>query len=238
MDLKKLVADKCLEKNAGPFALIPDFQKFKATIQKTIIKEGQHDYEELSEAKLRGMYDDNIVFVFYNKSNVKPLPGKGAGGEKIPGDKLKDFTTLASTPQWRKKLDDFWVQPFMIDNHKWASVEHYYQGSKFKKTHPEFYLSFSLDSGTELSKNPKFAHTVGGRAKHKLKPATVEIDPDFYGERNIKARADALFAKFSQNMDLCDMLKLTYPAKLVLRKRGQKPEENTPLMQVRQQLMK
>jgi hypothetical protein len=28
-DIKKIVADKCLEKNAGPFALIPDFQRFK-----------------------------------------------------------------------------------------------------------------------------------------------------------------------------------------------------------------
>ena len=109
--------------------------------------------------------------------------------------------------------------------------------SKFKKRNPEFSELF-VASETELSKNPRLAHTVGGRAKHKLKPATVEIDPDFYGERNIKARADALFAKFSQNMDLCDMLKLTYPAKLVLRKRGQKPEENTALMQVRQQLTK
>jgi hypothetical protein len=37
-DIKKMIYDKCLEKNAGPFALIPDFQKFKASQKKTIIK--------------------------------------------------------------------------------------------------------------------------------------------------------------------------------------------------------
>jgi hypothetical protein len=222
-DIKKLVADKCLEKNAGPFALIPDFQRFKSTIQKTVIKEGQYDYEELSETKLRGMYDDNIVFVFYNKSNDKPLPGKGAG-ETIPGDKLKDFTSLASISQWRKKLDDFWVQPFMVDNHKWSSVEHYYQASKFKKMHPEFYLSFSLDSGTELSKNTemaKFAGSKNGKYKGELiRPLEVTIDPDFFGKRRKQELYNAKYAKFTQNEDLKHLLSATKDAKLTHYSKG------------------
>ena len=222
-DIKKLIADKCLEKNAGPFALIPDFQRFKSTIQKTVIKEGQYDYEDLSEAKMRGMYDDNTVFVFYNKSNDKPLPGKGAG-ETIQGDKLKDFTNLASIAQWRKKLDDFWIQPFMVDNHKWASVEHYYQASKFKKTHPEFYLSFSLDSGTELSKNTEMARSAGSKSgKYKgelLRPLEVTIDPDFFGKRKKQELYNAKYAKFTQNEDLKMLLLATKDAKLTHYRKG------------------
>lgn len=239
-DIKKLIADKCLEKNAGPFALIPDFQKFKSTLQKTIIKEGQNGYEDLSETKLRGMYDDNIVFVFYNKSNDKPLPGKGAGGETIPGEKLKDFTTLASIPQWRKKLDDFWIEPFTFDNHKWASVEHYYQGSKFKKTHPEFYLSFSLDSGTELSKNPelaKFAGSKNGKYKGELiRPLEVTIDPDFFGKRRNQELYNARYAKFTQNEDLKNLLLATKDAKLAHYSKGSPPVVLDDLMIIRDKI--
>lgn len=247
-DIKKMIADKCLEKNAGPFALIPDFQRFKSTLQKNsgvtgVSGNDLEQYEELSEAKLRGMYDDNIVFVFYNKSNDKPLPGKGSG-EIIPGDKLKDFTSLASIPQWRKKLDDFWVQPFTYDNHKWASVEHYYQASKFKKTHPEFYLSFSLDSGTELSKNPEMAKLAGSKSgKNKgelLRPIEVTIDPDFFGTsgRRKQELYNAKYAKFTQNEDLKNLLLATKDAKLTHYKKGSPPVVLDDLMMIRDKIRK
>ena len=85
-DIKNMISEKCLERNAGAFFIIPDFQKFKGTRQKAALK--PVDYEDLSEAKLRGLYNDDVVFLFYSKSNDKPLPGKGSG-EKIPNDRLK-----------------------------------------------------------------------------------------------------------------------------------------------------
>jgi len=237
--VKKLIVDKCLEKNAGAFALIPDFQKFKAMLQKNVIKEGHMDFQDLSEAKLRGMYDDNVVFVFYTKSNDKPLPGKGSG-ETIPGEKIKEFANLATIPQWRKKLDDFWVQPFTLDNHKWSSVEHYYQGSKFKKMHPDFYLSFSLDSGTELSKNPDMAKAAGSKSgKYKgqlLKPIEVSIDPDFFGKRNKQETYNAQYAKFTQNEDLKALLLATKDAKLSHYNKGSPPEVLDDLMIIRDKI--
>jgi hypothetical protein len=71
-DVKKMIADKCMEKNAGPFALIPEFQSFKKSKNSLM----EPDYDDLNEAKLRGLYDDRITFLFYSKSNDKPLPGK------------------------------------------------------------------------------------------------------------------------------------------------------------------
>jgi len=236
-DIKKMIYEKCLEKNAGPFALIPDFQKFKASQKKTIIKEAQ--YEDLTESKLRGLYSDEIVFQFYSKSHDKPLPGKGSG-EKIPNDRLRDYSTLASIPQWRKKLSNFWVQPFTLDNHKWASVEHYYQGSKFKKTHPDFYLSFSLDSGTDLSKDPAMAKSAGGKSgKFKgelIRPVEVTADSDFFGKRQKKEMYAAQYAKFTQNEDLKTLLLATGDAKLTHFVRSSEPVVFDELMLIRDKI--
>jgi predicted NAD-dependent protein-ADP-ribosyltransferase YbiA (DUF1768 family) len=236
-DIKKLVFEKCMEKNAGPFAIIPDFQKFKASQKKSVVREAE--YEDLTESKLRGLYNDEIVFQFYAKSLDKPLPGKG-NGEKIPSDRLKEFSTLASIPQWRKKLSSFWVQPFSLDNHQWSSVEHYYQGSKFKKTHPEFYLSFSLDSGTDLSKDPALAKAAGGKTgKLKgelLRPVEVTVDSDFSGQRQKKEKYAAQYAKFTQNEDLKNLLLATGEAKLVNYIKGSEPEVADEIMLIRDKI--
>ena len=236
-DIKKMISEKCMEKNAGPFAIIPDFQKFKAGQTKSVIKEAQ--YEDISESKLRGLYNDDIVFQFYSKSVGKPLPGKG-NGEKIPNERMKEFSELATIPDWRKKLSNFWVEPFSLDNHQWSSVEHYYQGSKFKKTHPDFYLSFSLDSGTDLSKEPAMAKAAGsktGKIKGELlRPVEVLIDSDFFGKRQSREMYNAQFAKFTQNEDLKKLLLATEDAKLTHFSRGAEPEVFDELMLVRDKI--
>ena len=236
-DIKKMISEKCMEKNAGPFAIIPDFQKFKAGQSKNVIKEAQ--YEDITESKLRGLYNDDIIFQFYSKSVGKPLPGKGSG-EKIPNDRLKEFSELATIQDWRKKLSNFWVQPFSLDNHQWNSVEHYYQGSKFKKTHPDFYLSFSLDSGTDLSKDPAMAKAAGGKTgKFKnelLRPFEVSVEQDFFGKRESREIYNAQFAKFTQNEDLKKLLLATNDAKLTHFVKGSEPVVFDELMLVRDKI--
>jgi predicted NAD-dependent protein-ADP-ribosyltransferase YbiA (DUF1768 family) len=236
-DIKKMVSEKCLEKNAGPFAIIPDFQKFKSGQAKSVIKEAQ--YEDITESKLRGLYNDDIVFQFYSKSVGKPLPGKG-NGEKIPNERMKEYSELATIPDWRKKLSNFWVQPFSLDNHRWSSVEHYYQGSKFKKTHPDFYLSFSLDSGTDLSKDPNMAKAAGsktGKLKGELlRPIEVTVDSDFFGKRQSREMYNSQFAKFTQNEDLKKLLLATGDAKLTHFSRGSEPIVFDELMLIRDKI--
>ena len=217
------------------FAIIPDFVKFKASLGKDVIKEAQFD-NDFSESKLRGLYNDDIVFQFYSKSADKPLPGKGSG-ENIAGDRLREYTELATIPGWRRKLDNSWVQPFALDNHRWNSVEHYYQGSKFKKTNPDFYLSFSLDSGTDLSKEVEMAKAAGEKnGKYKgelLRPVEVTQDADFSGDRKNKEMYAAQYAKFTQNADLKNLLMATGDAKLTGFVRGKEPIVFNELMLIR-----
>jgi hypothetical protein len=59
------------------------------------------------------------------------------------------------------------------------------------------------------------------------------MDPDFYGERNIEERKNALEAKFQQNADLKEILRLTRLAKLMIFARHSSAEIDVPLMQLR-----
>ena len=131
-----------MEKNAGKFSTIPKFQKFKRNLGK---KEVEDD---------KSLYTSKTVLQFYSKSAEKPYPGKGSG-EKL-GDKER-YLELSRIPNWRRMLSNFSISPFTLDGHMWSGVEWYYQGSKFKKNNPEFYLLFSLDSGSEISKDAAMA---------------------------------------------------------------------------------
>jgi predicted NAD-dependent protein-ADP-ribosyltransferase YbiA (DUF1768 family) len=249
-DIKKMISDKCLEKNSGAFALIPDFNHFMQKSPKKASKKEEENFDDLNEAKLRGLYSNDIVLQFYSKSTGKPLPGKGAG-ETIPNEKIIDYKELAIIPDWRKKLSNFWIDrnaktneihPFVLDNHKWASVEHYYQGAKFKKNNPEFYLSFSLDSGTEMAKSPEMAKAAGGKTgKYKgtlIRPAQVSIDADFFGARHKQEMYAAQYAKFTQSYDnnLKKLLLATGNAKLTHFSRGHPPVTFEDLMIIRDKI--
>jgi predicted NAD-dependent protein-ADP-ribosyltransferase YbiA (DUF1768 family) len=240
-DIKKMIVNRCMEKSDGLFSLIPDFIQFKKNEFSGKSYVDKAKFEELSEAKIRGLYDENIVFVFYDKSSAKKLPGKGVH-EQMPDDMmLRNFSDLVSIPDWRRKLDNFWIQPFTLDGKRWNSVEHYYQGSKFKENNPEFYTSFSMESGTELSKNPEMAKAAAGTSgKYKgtlVRPVEVKIDPEFYGKRKEKENNDALYAKFSQNEELKRLLLGTKNAKLLQYKVGKEPVIREDLMLIRDKLL-
>jgi predicted NAD-dependent protein-ADP-ribosyltransferase YbiA (DUF1768 family) len=240
--IKKLISNSCMQHNSGTYALIPDFIQFNQSENPN--KSESSQFEELSNSKIKGLYDENIIFIFYDNSSAKFLPGKNTNaGEKIqPPEVVKDFSALAAIPDWRRKLDVSWVgHSFTLDGHKWASVEHFYQASKFKENNPEFYLSFSTESGTELSKDIEIAKAAASKSgKNKgvlIRPKEVIIDPEFYGKKAKRVLFDAQFAKFSQNEDLKQMLIETKNAKLMHCKKCKEPELAEDLMMIRDKYM-
>lgn len=241
--LKKLIIDKCMEQNSGIFSLIPDFENLKASSAKNDFFKPED--EDFNAAKISGLYDGSATFRVYDKSDSKPLPGRGSG-EDIGKFGLADYIELAKYPDWRRKLSDSWVQPFSLNNHKWSSVEHYYQASKFKSNHPEFYLSFSLDSNTDLSKDVNMAKAAAGPSgKYRgelLRPKEVTLDPDFFNGRDKKELYDAQYAKFSQHdehdldKNLKNLLLATKMAKLTSHRTGKPVQVSDELMFVRKKL--
>jgi predicted NAD-dependent protein-ADP-ribosyltransferase YbiA (DUF1768 family) len=230
-DVKQMILTKCLERNAGPYYIIPDF--------KNLIKDMNVVVLDVNDDIQSGLYDNDTVFQFYSKSGDKPKPGKGSG-ERMGSESVTTYAELAQIPSWRKKLSNFWAEEFQLDGHKWLSVEHYYQASKFKRNNPDFYLQFSLDSGSELSKDPLLAKGAGsksGKFKGKeLRSKSITIDPDFFAGRNKTDMEYAMKAKFEQNHDLGRLLKATKKAKLNHFSRGSPPVVYEELMRVRKGL--
>ena len=245
-DIKLLVTTKCLETQSGAFCLIPQFKLFQRELGIRVDDLPNESLDDLIEEvsgtrNAANLYTPDIVFQFYSNSNPNALPGSGAG-EKIPENEKIHFHRLATFDNWRRKLANTWNEPFMLDNHTWQSVEHYYQGSKFKNNNREFYLKFSLDSRSQLSADPVLAKAAGsknGKLNHNtiIRPSRITIDPDFFNHgRSEREMENAMFAKFSQNKNLKDLLLATRNAKLVHYVRGAPPEIYHHLMRVRHKL--
>ena len=135
-DIKIMVIEKCMERNAGPYYLIPQFRTFRE--EELGLREDEEDQAVTASASASAsmasasghasgqpLYDDATVFQFYSKSMDKPLPGTGSG-ETIERADIPKYAELAKeTPQWRKMLSNVWEPPgddrdkalFSLDDH-------------------------------------------------------------------------------------------------------------------------
>jgi len=232
--IKLDVSKNCLQGTSGPYNIIPQFKSFNDSLGVELPIELNVDEIVSTPNEL---YTDDIVFQIYNRANNKPLPGKG-NGEKIPLEKISDFSKLKTIDNWRRKLDDDYISPFNLDGHEWKTVEHYYQANKFKNTNKEFYLLFSLDSNSKISNSVDLAKAAGSKSgKHKgdlLRNKDIKIDPEFYGGNEDVILQNALYAKFEQdNTDLLEALLETKNAKLQHYKAGVEPKIENSLMIIR-----
>lgn len=243
-DIKMVIINKCLEKNSGPYYLIPDFKKFK---ERMGLDPNEGEKSSENDVIQKDLYNGDIVFMFHEKANNKPVAGLG-NGEKMDLIQAIDpklgFKDLNSIHEWRRKLDDSYEAPFTLDGMRWNTVTHYFLGSQFKKGFPDFYKEFSLDSNSDISKDLKKARAAGSESgkldKKLIRDEKIKIDPDFYEigvePRHERERKHALEAKFTQNLDLLQTLMSTKNAKLMQFRRGKEPLVDELLMKVRKNI--
>jgi len=243
-DIKMLIINKCMEKNSGPYYLLKDFRELKMNMG---LSSDEGSLIKTDEIINYDLFDPNTVFMFYNNSGNKKA-GEGSG-EKISEERKIDFNVLNNDKtlkkDWRRKLDDSWKSTFKLNDMKWATVDHYYYGSQFKKGHPDFFKQFSLDSNSELCVDPKkakaAASTKGKHEKKLLRPTNVKHDPDFFelgpNGRSREERLAGLRAKFVQNEDMQKVLLSTKNAKLTKFVRSSPPLVDIELMEVRNEIV-
>jgi glutaredoxin/predicted NAD-dependent protein-ADP-ribosyltransferase YbiA (DUF1768 family) len=224
----------------------------------TVAEKTSRDELDDEEPIRTDLYDDSTVFQFYSKSKDGPPPGQkfsktgkmragdpgNGANERIAVGEIGTYKILEQNPNWRKMLSNFWGASFKLDGLKWASVEHYYQGSKFKRKNPNFYITFSQNpaSTSELSTNPGMAKGAGGTTgKYRgtlIRGQNIKVDEDFFEGRGVEEMEKAMYAKFSQNDDLEAVLLDTKNAKLTHFSRGNPPVVFDDLMRVRERLRK
>ena len=96
-------------------------------------------------------------------------------------------------------LSNFYRASFELDGKVWVSSEHYYQASKYSGTYYETLI--------EKADSP-------AKAAHLGRNAPLDIRPD-WDEVKLDVMERAVREKFSQNVDLYEMLKETGSAELV-----------------------
>ena len=206
--------------------------KNKKSLKKTLKKTNKI----CSPSKINStLYDNSVIFQFYSKSKDNEPPGESSG-EKIKRCDISKYAELSSIPNWRKMLSNFWGPPgkddtkalFHLGGHTWRTLENYLQGIKYIKENHNYYLQFSLDSNSKISKSPILAKKIN-------KINNVKYDDDYEMRKSTELES-GLYAKFSQNIYLRNMLLNTLDAKLIHFRRGKPPLVCTELMKVRRRL--
>jgi hypothetical protein len=240
--IKELVLEKCMEKDAGLYVLIPDFKAFanKNGVQTSIISKTSN-YDSLVNTKTPKSqdYDDSIIIQIYSKSKHEKV-GEGSGESIKPEMKtlknVLDLNNKKKYPEWRKKLDnDYLVPNLIIDGNNWSSVKHYMLGSRFKDL-VDLYGKFMKNG--EVGANTEEALKLYNSNIVKKSVKTVILNDEEFKKIESGLLEKALYAKFTLNDELREILKLTGNALINIFKQTKGATPALELMKVRKLINK
>lgn len=169
--------------------------------------------EEETPPEVEEEEDDVLVFFLKSKD---VYPGKGVH-ETIRHP--KEYDALSKISKWRSQLSPLDVAPFIWTGNgilpepfkegtQWNSIEHAYQGSKFKLYQYDDAERFTLNSGDMIGKGD-------GSFAQKNKKLHVLKDMKAWNDISTSVKKDASLAKFTQHKDKMKILKLTNQAQLI-----------------------
>ena len=226
--MKTLIVNKCIERNAGTYGLIPDFIRFQERLGVKI------------EEVVRTPSPVSTTVFMFHKASAHEKPGKGSG-EHIELADIPKYSELQKIKDWRRALADETPTVFALDGKRWQTVTHYVLASQFKAS-PAFFGQFSLDSDSDIAKDldaaTGAASKTGTYKKTQLRPKDVKSDPQFFEGRHKEARLAALNAKFRVDEVARKILSITRDATLKHFIRGSPAETDDLLMEVRRELTK
>jgi predicted NAD-dependent protein-ADP-ribosyltransferase YbiA (DUF1768 family) len=231
-----------MEQGAGLYVLIPDFKTFanQHGVQTSpISKTSGYDSLVTTKTPKSQEYDDSIIIQIYSKSKHEKV-GEGSGESIKPELKtlknVLDLNNKKKYPEWRKKLDnDFLVPSLVIDGNNWSSVKHYMLGSRFKEL-VDLYGKF-MKNGEVGANNEEALKLYNSSVIKKSVKAVIMNDEDF---KKIESGLleKALYAKFTQNDELREILILTGNALINVFKQTKGATPALELMKVRKLITK
>jgi predicted NAD-dependent protein-ADP-ribosyltransferase YbiA (DUF1768 family) len=235
--IKELVLEKCMEKGAGLYVLIPDFKTFANTngVQtSTISKTSAYDSLVTTKTPKSQDYSDSIIIQIYSKSKHEKV-GEGSGEfikpELKTSKNVLELNNKKKYPEWRKKIDnDYLVPNLVIDGNNWASVKHYMLGSRFKEL-VDLYSKFMKNG--EVGTNSEDAVKLYNSNIVKKSVKNVILNDEEFKKIESSLLEKALYSKFTQNDEVREILLLTGDALINVFKQTKGASPALELMKVR-----
>lgn len=150
---------------------------------------------------------NNDILCFYSNS-IDRIPGHG------PHEQVSDvsrYQELQMIPNWRQKLSNFAVAPFLLSGRTWRTVEHYFQAQKLRLVDPELAETFTVESGTVLGTK---GSGLDARKMRKARILSRELLEKWESEKE-KRMEEAWKEKFTQNLEMRKVLVATGKATLL-----------------------
>ena len=240
--IKELVLEKCMERGAGLYVLIPDFKTFANTngVQtSTISKTSSYDSLVNTKTPKSQDYSDSIIIQIYSKSKHEKV-GEGSGESIKPELKTSknvlELNNKKKYPDWRRKIDnDYLVPNLVIDGNNWASVKHYMLGSRFKEL-VDLYSKFMKNGDVGTNSDDALKLYNSNIVKKSVK--NVILNDEEFKKIESSLLEKALYSKFTQNDEVREILLLTGDALINVFKQTKGASPALELMKVRKLISK